>query len=252
MLPLAAHFSRRSSKGEQSSKKEAPAATAPAAATAAASAAAPAAAPASQQQVAEGPPVVDAYTGESFPANQRFWTGGALHCLGAGVRVKKLGGFIPVSVYSVALYADAKAAKGAAGKHAAGAEAAATALQGGGFTQALQMRLVRSVTGKQFSDALDESLRPLMTGDEAVLDRFVAFFSGAQLDKGTEVTLLWRADGGTDVVLRPPGTSTPYSTQQPGLSVSRALGHALWQLYLGAAPPAPDARKAWLKAVAEL
>lgn len=36
-------------------------------------------------------------------------------------------------------------------------------------------------------------LPPLHSGDEAVLDQFVAFFSGAQLDKGTEVTLLWRA-----------------------------------------------------------
>ena len=167
-------------------------------------------------------------------------------------------------------------------------------------------------------------LPPLRSGDEAVLDQFVAFFSGAQLDKGTEVTLLWRAgarhackpacrvcphamhctsctaaahkvagcgtctahgsssvawhtcprmgshgckagqpippslpihplaDGGTDVCLCPPGTSTPYSAQQPGLRVSRALGHALWQLYLGPTPPAPDARKAWLRAVAEL
>ncbi len=60
------------------------------------------------------------------------------------------------------------------------------------------------------------------------------------------------ADGKTDVCLRPPGSPTPYSTQQPGLSVPRALGHALWQLYLGAVPPAPEARTAWLKSVAEL
>lgn len=42
----------------------------------------------------------------------------------------------------MALYADGTAAKGAAGKHATDATAAATALQGGGFTQALQVRRV--------------------------------------------------------------------------------------------------------------
>ncbi len=69
MLPLAAHFSRRSSRGEQGSKTDAAVAAAPAATAAAA----PAAAPAAQQPVAQGPPVVDPSTGEAFPANQHFW-----------------------------------------------------------------------------------------------------------------------------------------------------------------------------------
>lgn len=72
MLPLAAHFSRRRSIGEPGSKQEAQAAAAPAATAAAAPAAAPAG-----QPVADAPPVVDAYTGEAFPANQRFWWAGA-------------------------------------------------------------------------------------------------------------------------------------------------------------------------------
>ena len=46
---------------------------------------------------------------------------------------------LTLQIYAVALYADAAAAKGAAGRHAADATAAATALQGGGFTQALQV-----------------------------------------------------------------------------------------------------------------
>lgn len=53
--------------------------------------------------------------------------------------------------------------------------------------------------------------------------------------------------------MRPPGDATAYSAQQPGLSVaSRALGSALWRLYLGEAPPAPEARKAWLVGMAAL
>jgi len=32
-------------------------------------------------------------------------------------------------------------------------------------------------------------------GDESVLDGFCAFFEGRQLEKGTEVTLLWQKGG---------------------------------------------------------
>lgn len=63
MLPLAAHFSRRS-QGEASGKQEAPAA-APAGVP-------PAAAPA-KPAATEEPPVKDPSTGEAFPATQRFW-----------------------------------------------------------------------------------------------------------------------------------------------------------------------------------
>lgn len=198
-----------------------------------------------------GDAVVEAATGVSFPLEQRFWQGGSLRCLGTGVRSKKLG-FIPVKVYAVGMYVDAASAAGAARQEEEpGTEAAALdVLKNGAFDKALQMHLVRGVTGKQFSDALDESLRPLMTGDEAALSTFSSFFHGKQLDKGSEVTLLWRSDGPTDVALRPPSdAATPYASLSPGLTVaSPRLGRALWDLYLSPSSPAPEARRAWLAA----
>lgn len=199
--------------------------------------------------------IVDPSTGVSFPAQQQFWHGGSLCCLGAGVRVRKLG-FIPVKVYAVAMYADAGAAAEAAQQERQpdSDAAALDVLKNGAFDKALQMHLVRGVTGKQFSDALDENLRPIMAGDEAALSTFSSFFHGKQLDKGTEVALLWRADGPTDVCLRPPSeAAAPYTSLAPGLSIaSPRLGHALWEVYLSPSSPAPEARKAWLAAVRSL
>ncbi|KAL4419927.1 hypothetical protein ABPG75_007025 [Micractinium tetrahymenae] len=198
--------------------------------------------------------IVEPSTGVSFPAQQQFWHGGPLRCLGAGVRVKKLG-FIAVKVYAVSMYVDAGAAAeaGKQEKQPDSEAAALDVLKNGAFDKALQMHLVRGVTGKQFSDALDESLRPIMTGDEAALSTFSSFFHGKQLDKGTDVTLLWHSDGPTDVCLRAPSDAAAYANLSPGLIIpSPRLGHALWELYLSPSSPAPEARKAWLGAVHKL
>lgn len=146
-------------------------------------------------------------------------------------------------------------AKGAADRQEgqpASEAAAFDVLVNGTFDKALQMHMVRGVTGSQFSDALDENLRPNMSGEEDVVDHFSSFFkNGPHLDKGTEVTLLWRKDGATEVCMRPPSAAAdPYSQAQPGLTIaSPRLGHALWDLYLSPGSPVPKARAAWLAAV---
>ncbi|KAL4430399.1 hypothetical protein ABPG77_002205 [Micractinium sp. CCAP 211/92] len=199
--------------------------------------------------------LVEAVTGLSFPTQQQFWHGGPLRCLGAGARVKKVG-FMSVKVYAVAMYVNAGAAAEASkqAKQPSSDAAALDVLTKGAFDKALQMRLVRGVTGKQFSEALDESLRPVMTGDEAALSTFSSFFHDKQLDNGTEVTLFWRSDGPTDVCLRPPSDAgAPYASQSPSLSIAcPRLGQALWEVYLSPSSPAPEARKAWLAAVGSI
>ncbi|KAI7843028.1 hypothetical protein COHA_003360 [Chlorella ohadii] len=183
--------------------------------------------------------VTESSTGVSFPEQQTFWKNGMLTCVGVGPRIKKIG-FVSIKAYAVCQYIDVKAAAAALAKP--GCEAAAQALlQGGAFTQVLQMQLVRDVTGKQFSDTLDEVMRPLMKGNEADLDTFCAYLSAQPLSHGTQITFMRHADGSVDVAL------------QPGLTIAgRRLGDTLWTLFLSHDGPTPEARKAWLAAVAKL
>ncbi|EFN53632.1 hypothetical protein CHLNCDRAFT_136326 [Chlorella variabilis] len=213
--------------------------------------------------------IKETVTGVAFPRKQQFWHGGELTCLGAGARVKKVA-MMTAKVYAVSMYVDADSAARADSQEKRPESEAAVlrALQNGAFTKVLQMHLVRSITGKQFADALDESLRPMMRwamhaegawacaavgGDEAVMDDFCGFFEAKKMDKDAEICLLWHADGPLDVCLRPATDKTPYASAQPGLSItSPRLGRAMWELYLSPKTPSPDARKAWLAAVPKL
>lgn len=198
--------------------------------------------------------IKETVTGVAFPRKQQFWHGGELTCLGAGARVKKVA-MMTAKVYAVSMYVDADSAARADSQEKRPESEAAVlrALQNGAFTKVLQMHLVRSITGKQFADALDESLRPMMSGDEAVMDDFCGFFEAKKMDKDAEICLLWHADGPLDVCLRPATDKTPYASAQPGLSItSPRLGRAMWELYLSPKTPSPDARKAWLAAVPKL
>ncbi|PRW33697.1 chalcone isomerase [Chlorella sorokiniana] len=195
--------------------------------------------------------VTDPVTGVAFPAQQAFWKNGMLTCVGAGVRVKKVG-FLSIKAYAVCQYIDIEAASAATSKP--GCEAAAQQLlQGGAFTRVLQMHMVRDVTGDQFSQTLDEVMRPLMQGDSADLDAFCAFLSGHPLTTGTQITFMRHADGSLDVCVRAAGDTTPYNQLQPGLTITAPrLGDTLWSLFLAPKGPTPEARKAWLEAVAKL
>lgn len=52
-------------------------------------------------------------------------------------------------------------------------------------------------------DALAEPLR--LRGDTASLEKFGAFFEGKKLDKGTNVTILWRLPSTLEVTSAPAG-----------------------------------------------
>lgn len=60
----------------------------------------------------------------------------------------------------------------------------------------LVFHLLRSVTREQFVDRLGEDLRPRLqqTGDEGLLQPFVAYFNDKQFEAGTQVLMLWTGD----------------------------------------------------------
>ncbi|KAI3425333.1 hypothetical protein D9Q98_009097 [Chlorella vulgaris] len=197
----------------------------------------------------------DSVTGISFPLKQQFWHGGMMTCIGVGARVKKVA-MMTAKVYAASMYIEEGPATLAVRQHSQpdSDAAAAEALTGGAFTKVLQMHLVRSITGKQFTDALDENLRPVLGGNAAVMDEFCGFFGDKKLEQGTEISLMWKQEGPVDVALRVEGDKSPYSGFQPGVTIqSPCLGPALWGLYLSPnKPPAPDARKMWLAGLRRL
>ena len=55
--------------------------------------------------------------------------------------------------------------------------------------------------------ALEEALAPRLrlAGEGAALQRFGEFFQGRELEKGTEVVMLWRPEGAVELALRRAG-----------------------------------------------
>lgn len=218
-----------------------------------------AACPRAAMRVAAVLTVTEGATGVEFPLVTRLWQGEELRCVGAGARVKKIV-LIGVKVYAVALYVEAEKAARELGVRERGGffetdDDYAQALVDGGFLRALSVELVRKVEGPQFTEALEEALVPRLrlTGDTGSLEIFKAFFADKTLEKGTSVTMLYRADGGLDLLLGSGALPGDLSATAPSLSIpSPGLTRALFENYLGASSVVPEARAAWVAGAKKL
>ncbi len=67
------------------------------------------------------------------------------------------------------------------------------ALAAGNFKKMLVFHMLRSVTRSQFVDRLGEDLKPRLqqTGDEALLQPFIAYFNDKSFGSGTQFLMLW-------------------------------------------------------------
>lgn len=198
-----------------------------------------------------------------------------MKCLGAGVREKKIA-IIKVKVYAVAMYAEAGTCKAAL--------ASGKTLLDGEFHKALLVQLVRNVDGKTFWEALDDALvgriKEIATNmstaededgnsmatvaeaaevaEEAAFDAMAELkdlFSGANLKKDSRVLIDWRPTGpsktsvtGFDGVLTVGVVGTDVVVETKSMELARAL----FDVYLGDAPVAPDAKKAFEEGAGKL
>mmetsp|Transcript_38532 Transcript_38532/g.46573 ORF Transcript_38532/g.46573 Transcript_38532/m.46573 type:complete len:309 (+) Transcript_38532:127-1053(+) len=186
--------------------------------------------------------------------------GSEMRCLGSGVRSKSIFGPFAVQVYAVALYVEADlCAKELGVRERGGLEfnsdsTFCDAILDGVFDKTIHIQLVRSISGEQFTDALNEMLEPRMkfTGNLGIFSEFLSVFEGMSLDAGTEVLLTWKAagEGELQVAVRPTDSaqsaaemsSTPLKTFQ-----SPFLSRALFEVYLGGEPVSEDAKASFAK-----
>lgn len=152
-----------------------------------------------------------------------------------------------MQVYAFSLYVDPHLAKPflkSACKSSDNDESIANALltpgPQAGFTRAVQVQLVRSITGKQFVEALDETVKPAMYHDPKTLDSFYAFFQSKKLDAGDGFVLLWSPEGtgaGLQVLVGPSAALPDLSKVTPdAVFPSDDLARALFTIYLGPRP----------------
>ena len=202
--------------------------------------------------------VTDPSTSVSFPLVERLWTGAELRCMGTTCRTKKIA-IIGVKVYAVALYVEAQLAARELGVRARGGffetdDDYCSALTDGAFVKALEIELVRNVSGQQFVEALEESLKPRMalSGDMGSLQKLQAFFTGKTLSKGAVVVLVYRLDGVLDVVVRE-GRGGLEGVGMADLSVESAgLSRAIFETYLGGKSIVPEGRAVWAEGARKL
>lgn len=202
--------------------------------------------------------VTEPQTSVEFPLVERLWSGGDLRCMGATVRKKKIA-IIGVSVYAVALYVEAQLAAKELGVRNRGGffetdDDYCSALTDGAFVKALEIELVRNVSGQQFVEALEESLRPRMalSGDLGSLQKLQEYFMGKKLNKGTVVVLVYRMDGSLDVLVRET-RGGGFASEMPDLCVESAgLSRALFETYLGGQSIVPEGRKVWAEGARKL
>ncbi|KAG2483293.1 hypothetical protein HYH03_017840 [Edaphochlamys debaryana] len=169
--------------------------------------------------------------------------------------------FVEVKVYSIAAYVEADRAAKELGVRERGGffetdDDYCQALLDGAFNKALTLRLVRDVTGEQFTDAINKTLAPRMqlAGDTASLDKFNECLGSKNLVNGTEIILLWTMAGDLEVLVTPPITAPQeYGTATPEIKISSlALCRGLFEIFLGSQASVPAARSEWVKGAKQL
>jgi hypothetical protein len=201
--------------------------------------------------------VVEPRSGRAFPITLRVPGGNDFHTLvGTGIRTKT---FLRVQVYAFGLYVDAPTATSAlqawAGRSARDLEQDQSfyrALLEGRFGMTLRLVMTRDVSGDDMAEAFDDALRPRvvraarelnMRGGEAALARFRSYFDVEELTEGTELLFSWLPDGTLVSSVR---------GQVKGEIPSRAVGWALFDVYLGAEPISEDGKKSLVTRFPEL
>lgn len=174
--------------------------------------------------------------------------------LGVGVRAKKLLGPIKINVYSVGVYVDAAAVKKALSPKYKDKSASAIASDPKLFEEVINsssyeksLRLVISygnLKRSQFLDALQERLEPRLAkaGEKGSLDAFKKLFDDVSFKKGSEVVFV--EEGGKLV--------TKVDGKTKGTIASPSLCGALFDIYLGADPVAPEAKASFGKSIASI
>jgi hypothetical protein len=191
-----------------------------------------------------------------FDRLKNFRNGARCTTLGTGVRIKRFA-LAPFKVYAFSLYVDSNLALPflkSACKASDGDESIAAALltpgPEAGFTRAVQVQLVRSITGKQFVEALDETVKPAMHHDPQTLDDFYTFFQSRRLDAGDGFVLLWSPEvkGALHVLVGPSASLPDLSKVTPdAVFPSDDLARALFTNYLGPRPINAKAKAAFIE-----
>eukprot|EP00898_Chlorokybus_atmophyticus_P000365 jgi/Chlat1/1329/Chrsp118S01755 len=173
---------------------------------------------------------------------------------GLGVRVKKIL-IKSIQVYAVGIYVDHAAALAALGDKYTPLGRAAVSRSAWLARDVLarddvekSVRLVmwyKNIKASDIKNALTDSLRPRMRGgatSNALLAKFGRQFDGVQLQRGTPVHFAWRKGH---------RLTTMVDGREVGTIVSQDLCHALFGLYMGDGPVAPEAKQSFQKALAQ-
>lgn len=134
--------------------------------------------------------------------------GDEMRCMGASNRVKKIA-FVGVKLYAIGLSVEAQLAAKELGVRDRGNffetdDDYCCALVDGAFIKSLEIVLVRNIQGKQFIDAIDDSLRPrlALSGDLGSLEKLQNFFVKLSLSKGTVIKMVFCQDSKVDICVR--------------------------------------------------
>lgn len=169
--------------------------------------------------------VVEPSSGTAFPETRSVGSK-TYQLVGTGLRKK----FV-IKVYAMGLYVEQAGAKAA---YAGGASNPQSFVIGGGFGKQMVLRFLRDVDKGKIQDAYKESLQGALAGATASdAQAFIQLFD-RDVKQGNEVVI--QADEGGKL-------SVSIAGQRKEGPTNPALAKAVWEIWLGAKPIAPDARK---------
>lgn len=197
-----------------------------------------------------------------FPLQQTFWKGGSQFVLlGSGVRYYKLG-FISVKVYGLAMYVEQNTAMAeiarlkSQGQFKDGdmsVERMCSVLGSLNVTKVVQMHLMRSISSKQFTDAIAEALKPRLQGTSAysLIAGFERYFAAKSLSTDCNVPIM-NTGGGLELDLMVPG-NTDFAQLTPNETISSPqFAAALFDIWLRADTPVTGAREHWTEQLKQM
>ena len=153
---------------------------------------------------------------------------GDMTLLGGGVRVKKLGGFIPVKTYAIGFYVADESLAGplAAYKGKAVSPELYKALHTGDFKKEVVLKFVRDISASRVQNGMRESLAG---ADPKLLDQFISYFP--EVTEGQECVLRWLPGGTLEAVMA--------GQAKPPIA-NRAFAEKVLGLYVGPLPAQED------------
>eukprot|EP00271_Cylindrocystis_brebissonii_P009641 TRINITY_DN24660_c0_g1_i1.p1 TRINITY_DN24660_c0_g1~~TRINITY_DN24660_c0_g1_i1.p1 ORF type:complete len:276 (-),score=42.13 TRINITY_DN24660_c0_g1_i1:670-1497(-) len=179
--------------------------------------------------------------------------------LGSGVREKKIA-FINVKVYAVGLYVEPAITESLGsfkGKDLARDEEFSYLMSKAPVEKSFRIVLARDVEGKQFGEALAESLGPRLkaagAGAEGERDvaLFDAAFQGRSLKKDTSIFLTAVQPSTLQIGILEPAAKSDAAASLVAIESAPLIG-ALFDVYLGAEPVSPAAKASIARGVTAL